>query len=164
MNTLVNIIFIGAGATAVVDLWALARRRLLGVPLPNYGFVGRWIAHLTRGRLRHESIAAAAAVRGELALGWIVHFFTGIAFAAILPAVWGTEWIRAPRLMPALFVGILTAAAPFLVMQPAMGAGIAASRTPRPGTARLQTLVTHAIFGLGLYVAALIARTLFSGE
>jgi Protein of unknown function (DUF2938) len=44
-------------------------------------------------------------------------------------------------------------AAPFLLMQPGMGAGIAASRTPRPAAARLHSLVTHGIFGLGLYAA-----------
>ena len=35
-----------------------------------------------------------------------------------------------------------------------MGAGIAASRTPRPNAARLQSLVTHAVFGLGLFATA----------
>jgi hypothetical protein len=39
-------------------------------------------------------------------------------------------------------------------MQPGMGAGVAASRTPRPGAARMQSLVTHAVFGLGLFLAA----------
>ena len=53
--------------------------------------------------------------------------------------------------IPPLAVGIGSVAAPFLVMQPGMGAGIAARRTPRPGAARFQSLVTHAIFGLGLY-------------
>ena len=47
----------GIGATAVIDLWAIARRRLLGLPAPNYGLVGRWLAHMPRGRFRHESIA-----------------------------------------------------------------------------------------------------------
>lgn len=47
-------------------------------------------------------------------------------------------------------------AAPFLLMQPGMGAGIAASRTPRPTIARLHSLLTHAIFGLGLYAASRI--------
>jgi hypothetical protein len=47
---------------------------------------------------------------------------------------------------------------PFLVMQPAMGAGIAASRTRNPGAARLQSLVTHAVFGLGLYTGGWIAH------
>jgi hypothetical protein len=48
-------------------------------------------------------------------------------------------------------------------MQPGMGAGIAASRAPRPNAARLQSLVTHTIFGLGLYVAGLVLNYL-SGE
>ena len=44
-------------------------------------------------------------------------------------------------------------AAPFLLMQPGMGAGIAASRMPSPASARLQSLITHTVFGCGLYVA-----------
>ena len=51
---------------------------------------------------------------------------------------------------PALTVGIGSVAAPFLLMQPAMGAGIAASRTPRPSAARMRSLVTHGVFGVGL--------------
>jgi hypothetical protein len=38
-------------------------------------------------------------------------------------------------------------------MQPGMGAGIAGRRTPRPGATRIQTLITHALFGVGLYSA-----------
>jgi hypothetical protein len=38
-------------------------------------------------------------------------------------------------------------------MQPAMGAGIAASRTPRPGEARLHSFLTHAVFSIALYLA-----------
>lgn len=86
-------------------------------------------------------------------IGWTAHYLIGIGFAAILPIIWGVEWIHQPTLGPALIVGIGTVAAPFLVMQPGMGAGIAASRTPRPAAARLQSLATHAISGLGLYGA-----------
>jgi len=153
MDYLASTFLIGAGATAATDLWAIARRRLLGVPAPNYGLVGRWLAHMPRGRFRHDSIAAAAPVGGERLVGWTAHYLIGIAFAAILPVVWGPEWIRNPTLGPALAVGIGTVAAPFLVMQPGMGAGIAASRTPRPAAARLQSVLMHAIFGLGLYAA-----------
>ena len=162
MDYLASTFLIGAGATAATDLWAIARRRLLGVPAPNYGLVGRWLAHMPRGRFRHDSIAAAAPVGGERLVGWTAHYLIGIAFAAILPVVWGPEWIRNPTIGPALIVGIGTVAAPFLVMQPGMGAGIAASRTPRPGSARLQSLLMHAIFGLGLYVAGQAARFLYT--
>lgn len=153
MDMLACTILTGAGATLVMDIWAIARKRLLGAPAPNYGLVGRWLAHIPRGRFRHDSIAAAVPVRGELLIGWAAHYLIGIAFAAILLGIWGLAWVRHPTIGPALLVGIGTVAAPFLVMQPAMGAGIAASRTPRPGASRVQSLVTHAIFGLGLYFA-----------
>ena len=76
------------------------------------------------------------------------------AFAALLLAIWGLEWAQRPTLAPALAVGIGTVAAPFLILQPGMGAGIAASRTPRPNAARLQSLLTHTVFGLGLFATA----------
>lgn len=141
----------GIAATALVDLWALARGALFDIPLPDYSLVGRWIAHMPRGRFRHDSIAKATPVRGEAPIGWATHYLVGVAFAFLLPAAAGLAWLARPTLAPALAVGVCTVAAPFLVMQPAMGAGFAASRTPRPGAARLQSLVTHLVFGLGLY-------------
>jgi hypothetical protein len=157
MTYLTYAVLTGVGATVVLDLWGVVRKRLLGIPSLDYGLVGRWFAHMARGRFRHDRIAASPPVKGERLLGWSVHYATGIAFAAVLLAVWGIEWARHPTLGPALLVGIGSAAAPFLLMQPGMGAGIAASRTPRPNAARLQTLVTHAIFGLGLYAGGWLA-------
>ena len=162
MADLMQVFLTGVGATAVADLWSLIRRRLFDTPLPNYALVGRWFAHMPRGRLVHASIAAASPVRGEREIGWLAHYLIGIAFACLLPAVWGTDWFSNPSLVPALIVGAGTMLAPFLVMQPAMGAGFAASRTPRPGAARLQSLFTHAIFGFGLYAAALVTTRLLS--
>jgi len=154
MDTLIQAALIGSGATVVMDAWGIARRRLLGIPTMNYGLVGRWLAYLPRGRFYHDPIAKAPPVRGELAIGWIAHYAIGIAFAAALLAIWGLEWAQRPTLGPALALGIGTVAAPFFVLQPGMGAGIAASRTPRPNAARLQSLVTHAVFGLGLFATA----------
>lgn len=154
---LLSALVTGAGATAVMDLWALIRKRLQGIPQLDYGLVGRWLAYLMRGRFRHDAIAATPPVRGERLIGWLAHYLTGVTFAAILLAVWGIEWVCRPTIGPALIVGIGSVAAPFLLMQPGMGAGIAASRTPRPGIARRRSLVTHGVFGLGLYLAGWIA-------
>jgi hypothetical protein len=159
MNYLHMTALIGLIATATTDLWAITRKHLLGNPLPDFALVGRWIGHFARGRFRHERIAAAAPITGERLIGWTAHYFIGIAFAALLPAIWGRQWLESPTLRPALIVGIATVAAPFLLMQPGMGAGIAASRTPRPKAARLQSIVTHTIFGLGLYAGAFITRS-----
>lgn len=160
MDYLIYSLLIGVGATLLIDLWAIARMHLLGIAAPNYGLVGRWVAHMRHGRFCHDSIAAASPVQGERLIGWTFHYLIGIAFAAILLGIWGLAWIQQPTLGPALVVGIGTVTAPFLIMQPGMGAGIAASRTPNPVAARFHSLVTHAIFGFGLYVAGWAARFL----
>jgi hypothetical protein len=155
-NDMMIIVFTGIGATMVTDLWCVVRQRALAVPFPNYAFVGRWVGHMARGQFVHDSIAAAAPVHVEKAIGWATHYLIGVAFAFLLPALWGAGWIRRPTLGAALLVGLFTVIAPFFVMQPAMGAGIAASRTPRPAAARIHSLVMHAIFAIGLYIVALI--------
>ncbi len=114
------------------------------------------------GRFIHLRIAASPAIRGERVIGWVAHYAIGIVFAGMLLIVCGLGWAREPTLAPALATGILTMAAPFFVMQPGMGLGIAASRTPRPNLARFRSLVTHTIFGLGLYGSAWILAKVMS--
>jgi hypothetical protein len=94
-------------------------------------------------------------------IGWVAHYLVGILFAVLLLSVWGIAWVRHPTIGPALIVGIGTVVAPFLLMQPGMGAGVAASRAPRPAAARMQSLITHTIFGLGLYASAWVARLFY---
>ena len=156
MDFMLSVLLVGIGATAATDLWALARKRLLGVAPPDFGLVGRWLACMPHGRFRHQSIAATRAVRGERLVGWIAHYLIGIAFAGILLGVWGIEWIRQPRLLPALLVGIVTVAAPLLVMQPGMGVGFSVHRA-------LQSLITHLVFGVGLYAAGWAANVITTG-
>jgi DUF2938 family protein len=160
MHYLVCAVLTGAGATAAMDIWTVARKWLFGVPLANYGLVGRWLSHMPRGRFCHDPIAASPPVQGERVIGWIAHYLIGITFAALLLAIWGLDWARHPTVGPALIVGIGSSAAPFLLMQPGMGAGIAASRTPHPSAARIQSLVTHGIFGLGLYAVGWVTSLL----
>lgn len=158
MNELLHALPIGVGATALLDLWSLLRSRF-GTPFPDYGLVGRWFAYMPRGRFRHVAIARAAPQPGERWIGWLAHYATGVAFAAMLPGIW-PGWVLHPTPGPALIVGLGSVAAPFLLMQPGMGAGIAARNAPQPWAARRRSLLTHAVFGAGLYLAALIHASL----
>jgi hypothetical protein len=153
-NFLIHSVSIGAGGTALMDIWLQLQKRVFGVPSLDYAMVGRWLGHLARGRLSHDNIAAASPVAGEGVIGWTAHYAIGVAFATLLLGIWGLDWARDPSILPALIIGLATVAAPFLVLQPALGAGIAASRTPRPNVARLRSIITHFSFGIGLYVAA----------
>lgn len=148
-----HIAAVGIGATALMDawLWLLSR---LGVPATGFAMVGRWVGHFTRGEFAHSSIAKAAPIPFELGLGWATHYLIGVAYAALLVGLQGTAWLRQPTPVPALVLGVLTVAAPWFVMQPAMGAGVLALKTPMPLKNGLRNLANHAVFGAGLYLAA----------
>lgn len=156
---IVRALAIGVGATIVMDLWALVLRQF-GIPSLNFAFLGRWLGHLPEGRWIHPSIAKAAPVRGELLMGWGAHYSIGISFAAVLLATFGLKWARSPSVLPALFIGVVTVLAPLFVLQPALGAGVASSKTPTPVFNCLKSLATHTVYGLGLYLAALSTASL----
>ncbi|MBN9370634.1 MULTISPECIES: DUF2938 domain-containing protein [unclassified Hydrogenophaga] len=146
-------VLIGIGATAVMDVWLLVLARL-GVPTAGFAMVGRWVGHIARGRFAHAAIAKAPPLPFERGLGWLTHYLVGIAYAALLIAALGPDWLAQPTVLPALVFGLATVAAPWLVMQPAMGAGFLALKTPTPLKNCLRNLANHAVFGAGLYLAA----------
>lgn len=148
-----HIALIGIGATAAMDVWLLLLARL-GAPATSFAMVGRWVGNFPRGRFAHVAIAKAAPVRNELGLGWLTHYLTGIAYAAILVAVQGEAWLVEPTFLPALTLGVVTVVAPWFLMQPAMGAGFLALKTPTPLKNCLRSLANHAVFGAGMYLAA----------
>jgi hypothetical protein len=150
---LLRVILIGVGATMVMDVWLMALNRL-GVPTLNFAFIGRWLGHLARGRFAHRAIAKAPPIPAETSLGWVTHYAVGIGFAGLLVGIQGLEWSRQPTLLPALAVGVCTVAIPLFLMQPAMGAGFAGSRTPSPLKNCLRSLANNTVFGAGLFLAA----------
>lgn len=148
-----HVALVGIGATALMDLWLLLLSRL-GVPGTSFAMVGRWVGHFARGRFAHAAVAKADPVPFELGLGWLTHYTIGIAYAALLVALQGSAWLAQPTVLPALAFGAATVAAPWFVMQPAMGAGFLALKTPTPLKNGLRNLANHVVFGAGLYVAA----------
>ena len=154
-NDILGAIVMGIGASLVMDLWNLFLKRTFSIPSLNYCLLGRWLRHMPGGTLRHASISAAPRMPFECAVGWIAHYTIGVVFALVCVALAAGDWLTRPTLLPALLYGIGTVAFPFFIMQPSFGLGIAASRTPNPTQARLKSLVTHAVFGVGLYVCAL---------
>ena len=151
---LVSAVFVGLGATLLIDLWALFLRRTFGIPSLNYCLLGRWVLYMADRKIAHESIAATPQKAHECTIGWISHYSIGSAFALLFVLLASDNWLARPTLLPALAFGIATVLVPFFVMQPAFGLGVAASKTPSPNKARLKSVMTHAVFGAGLYLSA----------
>lgn len=147
-------IAVGVGATLVMDLWNLFLRRTFSIPSLNYCLLGRWLRHMPGGTFRHASIAAAPQKSLECTVGWIAHYTTGVVFALVFVLLAPGDWLARPTLLPALLYGIATVVFPFFIMQPSFGLGVASSRTPNPTKARLKSVATHTVFGVGLYLCA----------
>lgn len=150
---------VGIGGTVILDVYAALVQHFLHTPATNWKMVGRWLGHMPRGRFVHSSIAQAAPVPGEHALGWIFHYGIGAGYGLLLLAIWGAGWFDAPTLVAPLMLALTLLILPYFVMMPGMGMGMAGSRTPRPYVTRLKSLLGHSVFGSGMYLTARLLET-----
>ena len=142
---------VGVGGTIILDLYALMMSRVLGVPATNWAMVGRWFGNMAHGQFVQVAMSEAAPVKRELAIGWIAHYAIGIGYGLLLLALWGKVWLERPTLLPPMILAWVLLVAPYLMMMPGMGMGIAGSRTPKPNVTRLKSVMGHSVFGLGMY-------------
>jgi hypothetical protein len=148
-----SIVVVGVGATAFMDLWNLFLKRAVGVPSLDFCLLGRWIRHMPSGTFWHSSIGAATKKPRECVVGWSAHYMIGLAMAAVFILATG-DWIHHPTILPALAFGVATVVLPLFILQPALGLGFASAKVRNPARARVKSLVTHSVFGLGLYLSA----------
>jgi len=138
-----------------MDLWNLFLQRAFGVPSLDYCFLGRWVLHLADGRFAHASIAAAPPRALECPMGYLAHYSIGVGLSAAFVRLVSPAWLARPTFLPALLFGIATLVFPLFVLQPALGLGVASARAAHPTRARLKSLASHLVFGIGLYACAL---------
>ena len=155
---LLSAIPIGLGATLMFDLWGLFLKQAFQIPPSNICLVGRWIRYMPEGIFKHSNIASSPKKSAECVVGWIAHYTIGITFAVIFVVLAGNSWLEHPTPIPAIAFGLVTVLAPFFIMQPLFGLGLAASKTPNPTQARLRSLMNHAAFGVGIYLFALLVN------
>jgi Protein of unknown function (DUF2938) len=155
-----GVLFVGIGAALIMDFWNLFLQRAFHIPSLNFCLVGRWLSHMPLGTLTHARIAAASRRPAECVIGWTAHFLIAIAFSLMLVIGTSDGWLEDPSLFPALLVGVGTVLIPYFIVQPALGLGMASIKTPHPVQARLKSLMTHTVFGIGLYLSALLWRYL----
>jgi hypothetical protein len=153
-------IVIGIGATLTFDLWTLFLQHAFKIAPSNFCLVGRWLRYMPEGIFRHENISSTPQKSAECTVGWVAHYVIGSVFAIAFFVFVGKDWLQHPALVPALVFGLSTVSMPFMIMQPAFGLGIAASKASNPAQARLRSLMNHTVFGAGLYLFGLLVSWL----
>jgi hypothetical protein len=157
----ISAILIGLGATLTFDLWALFLKHAFRITPSNICLVGRWLRYMPEGTFTHSTIVSSPRKSAECTVGWIAHYSIGVMFALAFVAWAGSDWLQHPTPIPAMIFGAVTVLAPFFIMQPAFGFGLAASKMPNPTQARLRSLMNHLAFGMGLYLFGLLVSWFF---
>ena len=150
----------GLGATLTFDLWGLFLKHAFKIAPSNMCLIGRWLRYMPERAFKQTNIAASPPKSAECTVGWLAHYAIGVTFAVAFVAIVGSDWLRYPTLFCPLLFGIGTVIAPFFILQPALGLGIAAAKTANPAQARIRSLMNHMAFGLGLYLFGLLLSTL----
>ena len=147
-------ILMGIGGTVAMDIWALIQHWVFKMPLPNWGNPGRWFAHLPT--IFHEDISKLPEVKNEVAIGWAFHYAVGTIYGIAWILIAGEDWIANPTFLPLWIFALVTIAAGWFLLHPGMGLGWALSKTPTPWKGRFLGLVAHTVFGLGMWLPALL--------
>jgi hypothetical protein len=111
--------------------------------------IGRWASGLLRGQWRHDDITCEPAGRGELVLGLLTHYGTGIVLTQAFLLIPRREDGR-PTFLGGTAYGIATAVLPHLVLFPSMGYGWFGLRSGEAERINRIMLLGHTAFGVGI--------------
>jgi hypothetical protein len=140
-----------------MDLAMLAAARFGGAAFSSDRLgpdvIGRWASGLLHGEWRHRDITSEPPRRGELALGILTHYATGIILtqAYLLLA---RRWDPCASLLGATGFGVASAALPLLVLFPSLGYGWFGLHSGDAARVDRIMLLGHTAFGLGIGLSA----------
>jgi len=155
--SLLQVLSAGLLSTLSMDVLTGAALRLRIVAPLAPQLMGRWFASVARARPIHADIASSPALHHELAIALPVHYAIGVVLTSFyLWAMYQLRW--SPRsLVFALAFGLCTNLLPWLLMFPAMGYGFFGAHGPAGTRLFVSSLLSHAFFGLGIWIAVRIA-------
>ena len=153
-------IILGVIATIVMDIFSLLRSYIFRMTSFNYALLGRWFLTLKHGQLIHDSIILSQNKKHEKMIGWILHYLIGILLSYVY-LITKLYFDNSNLFLIAIPFGLVTMLIPLLIMQPLLGFGFFASKTPNPIKSIQNSTFAHLSFGIGLYLADVISRDIF---
>lgn len=160
-DLLIFTLVVGIGSTFALDIWVTLLERLTGLPATNWGMVGRWLDGLSRGQFVLDGTNSTTASGREKAIGWLFHYAVGLAYAFLIPLLWGADVMTTLPVLPFVVIGLVAStAAGLVILYPGMGGGLFASRLPNQAATIVYLIVAHAVFAASQYGMAHVARAL----
>ena len=95
----IDSVILGLGASLIMDGWAVARWRLTGAPMLDYGWLARWLASVPAGRVSVSPGQGAPLTALERWIGWTLHYGIGVFYAALFLASDESKYVTGLELL-----------------------------------------------------------------
>ncbi len=156
-NIVVFCLFVGIGSTIALDIWVTLVKKITGIPPTDWGVVGRWLKAFPTGQFVVDNSNPNPPSTLEKIIGWLFHYVVGIAYAALIIIIFGSEFISAPTLLPTIVVGlILSTFAGLAILMPGLGGGFFGRLLPNKLVTYIYLIVAHGVFAFAQYGLAII--------
>jgi len=153
---IINGIFIGLIATAIFDLFQSSLSFAYQINKPKWHLVGRYFANFKDKIYYQDDIENEEIIKNELVIGYFIHYLIGIIYGVIY-MVFNIIFFNNPSLFLALIIGFITVLGNWCIMMPfAFNKGFFASEQNGRIHLLTQNLISHFIFGMGLFIGHII--------
>ena len=150
MTDILSIIIAGVFSCIVLDILGYLLK-LIGIPEPSWGIVGRWTYYMLKNAsFYNPNIANMPSFKYEVLLGCVFHYYVSICWAVFYYFCFILIGFKMTYFSGFIF-GALTTLAPLLIFLPFTGQGIFAKNTEIPFRTSLMFLIRHSIYGIAMY-------------
>ena len=146
----------GIIATVLFDIFQISISYAYKVNKTKWNLVGRYFIGLKNHKLFVENIESENSIKNELFIGYFIHYSVGAIYGLIYVII-NLLFFDHPSLFLAIFIGFMTVLGAWCYMMPyAYNTGFFASKKEDQFQIMVQNLITHFIFGIGLYIGLLL--------
>ena len=145
-------VFTGIVATITMDILSITASKLGLIAPLSPRLIGRWFASVARGQFMHSDIGQIPPIDHEMAIAVPMHYAIGITLALVYLLASSALGLNPRRLVTTFGFALCTNLLPWLLMFPAMGYGWFGANGPTGTRLFLNSLVTLAFMGFGLWL------------
>ena len=147
----------GLVATIIFDLFNHSLNYAYNINKPKWFLLGRYFIGFKKGEYFRENIEEDDEVKNEVIWGYFIHYLIGIIYG-IFYVFFNLLFFDYPSLLVAYFFGFCTVLGAWCFLIPfAYNLGFFASKSDQQFKLLAQNLISHFIFGTGLFIGYYIS-------
>ena len=149
---IVNGLITGIIATFLFDAFQYSLSYAYNIDKPKWNLAGRYFLGLKEKKYIRLDLANENEISNELIFGLVGHYLIGSIFGLSYVII-NIIMLSDPSLLLAIFIGFITVLGGWCIMMPfAYNIGFFACKKNKQTQLMVQNLISHFIFGIGLFL------------